>query len=250
MSVITVERPAAAAPAPSWSAGWWNLALRLVLLGVLSVAAVIALPSARPQSSTPGFLLDDLQSGRIHQVRFESQHAEVRWSDGWSQWYRASLEGSLPSLPASAQSVTLATEDSRYGTDQEWLSKAVYGLGDRRVDYQVVDGSRNQLSWARQLPWQGLSTAAAGAGLAAFFLMLTRREHRWGNRWAWLWMMAATSGLGIVLYLLLEPSPLWQKPSRPRPLPQRPVFLGGAGLLIALVMKPALALLALLVSAS
>ena len=253
MSVITVERPAPAAePKPSRFTRWWNVGLRLALLAILAVAAVVALPSARPHTRSPSEFLDDLQSGQVTAVRYVSGQNEVRWSEGWLQWYQAGLDAPLPPLPAPANGVTVDAEGSTEGTGHDWVSKAVFGLAGRRLSYDTIDtsGANGRLSWVDQLPWQGLSAASGGAALAAFVLMLFRREHRYGNRWAWFWVMAATSGLGSVLYLALEPAPLWQKPSRQRPLPARPIFLGGAGVLIAIALKPALALLALLVSAS
>ena len=78
--------------------------------------------------------------------------------------------------------------------------------------------------------------------------MLVNGGGRFGNRWAWFWVMAGTSGLGIVLFLVLEPSLLWQRRGRQRPMPSRPAFLGGAGLLIAVLLKPASVVLSLLVT--
>jgi hypothetical protein len=220
------------------------VALRLGLLGVLVVAAVAALPSARPQPSTTARFLVDLRSGQVSAVRYASGSVEVRWSDGWWNWYRASLEDPLPSLPSSPDGSTATSQD---GTAQTWLDNALGTTGHHRLDYEVISGS-DRLSWARQVPWHGLSAAAGGAALAAFLLMLSRRDHRFGNRWAWLWVMGTTPGLGVLLYLVLEQSPLWWRRAGRRPLPARPAFLGGAGLLIAVVLKPVIAVLSLLVS--
>jgi hypothetical protein len=220
------------------------VALRLGLLAVLVVAAVAALPSARPQPSTTAQFLNDLRSGQVSAVRYASSSVEVRWSDGWRNWYRASLEDPLPSLPSSPDG---STATSQYGTAQIWLDNALGATGHHRLDYEVISGS-DRLSWARQVPWHGLSAAAGGAALAAFLLMLSRRDHRLGNRWAWLWVMGTTTGLGVLLYLVLEPSPLWWRRSGRRPMPARPAFLGGVGLLIAVALKPAIAVLSLLVS--
>jgi hypothetical protein len=252
MSVIEVERPAPSAePAPSWFAGWWNLALRLALLMVLVGAAVIALPSARPQASTVGDFLSDLKSGRVSSARYVSSSVEVRWSRDWSHWYHASLQQMpLPQLPPSPDHFVVGTAND--GTAEQWLLTAIDATGHQGLDYGTVDNVKDtgRLSWADQLPGHMLSGWAKAAAVGAVVLMLFRREHRFGNRWAWFWVMLATSGLGGVLYLALEPSPIWQKPSRQRRLPSRPLLFGGVGLLLALALKPALSVLALLVSAS
>ena len=104
------------------------------------------------------------------------------------------------------------------------------------------------MAWVNELPWHGLSAAAGGAVLAGFLLMLINGGGRFGNRWAWFWVMTFTSGLGVVLFLLLEPSPLWQRGHRQQPLPPRPVLLGGLGFLVAVLLKPALGVLSLLVN--
>jgi hypothetical protein len=251
MSVIEVERPAAAAPAPSWFEGWWNLGLRLVLLAVLAVAAVVALPSAKPQSSDVENFLSDLRSGRVASVRYVGQSVEVRWSTDWSHWYHASLqEAPLPKLPPAPDGAV--ADNAPDGTADQWVQQALLATGHPRLNFDIIDTAHEpgRLAWAGQLPWHGFSVWAVTAAGLAFALMLLRREHRFGNRWAWFWVMGATSGLGAVLYLILEPGPVWQRPSRRRPLPPRPAFFGGAGFLIALAFTPALALVGLLVNAS
>jgi hypothetical protein len=249
MSVIEVERPAAVAPAPSWSAGWWNLGLRLVLLMVLAVAAVIALPSTRPQSSSVGNFLSDLRSDRVASVRYVSNSVEVRWSHDWSHWYHASLQQMpLPQLPKSPDGLVVGSDND--GTAEQWLLQAMDATGHRYLDYDKINSADGpgKLSWTAQLPWQALSSWAVVAAGLACALLLNRRKHRFGNRWAWFWVMLFTSGLGVVLYLALEPGPVWQRPSGRRPMPARPALLGGAGFLVALALKPTLVVLSLLVS--
>lgn len=252
MTVIEAERPAPAAPAPSGFAGWWNICLRLALLAALAAAAVVAAPSLRPHDSSPQRLFVDLSSGGVKSLIYDDHTRDLRWSDGWSQWYHIDLSlGDLPKPVIPGRSTAAGdadTEDNSSALDLTWVRDELTATGSRQV-VRIVDSS-DRLAWIQRLPWDGLSAAAGGAALGAFLLMLFRREHRFGNRWAWFWVMLATSGLGSVLYLALEPSPIWQKPSRQRQLPQRPLFLGGAGLLIAIALKPALAVLALLVSAS
>jgi hypothetical protein len=249
MATITLDRPASAPAQPPAPSGVWLTGLRVVLLLVLAVSAVAALPSARPTAASAARFVADLQSGSVASVRFLDGKDEVRWSTGWSSWYRADLSGPLPTLPRSPDGMSAGGITSEYGASYVWLERALDATNNRRIDEEVIE-KHERLSWAAMLPSHDLSAAAGGAALAGFFVMLINGGARFGNRWAWFWVMLATSGLGVVLYLALEPSPVWQRPSRQRPLPLRPRFLGGAGVLMAIALKPALAVLALLVSGS
>ena len=123
--------------------------------------------------------------------------------------------------------------DPQNDADAAWIAQAIDAAGSRQ-HFGIIDSSAG--SWSSQIPWVGVPTAASIAVILSFFLMLGRDRRRYGTRWAWFWVFAATSGtLGPVLYLLLEPAPLWRRTGST--LPARPRLSGGQGLAVALVLK-------------
>ena len=240
MSVIDAPRTAPAAPAPRSFAHWWDLGVRVVLLAVLLASLVAVLPSLRPDAGTTGRFLADLRAGDVTSVRYESNKVDVLWSDGWDRWYHADLESPLPVLGRSPDGMTPETDGSTSGTAESWVRMALDVTGRNSIDYQVLSGS-DQLAWKALVPWHRLSAAAGIAVFAAFVLLLYKGGQRFGNRWAWFWLFAIGGGaVGAVLYLAMEPSPAWRRTPYPRPLPERPALLGGAGFVVALVLKSAI----------
>ncbi|MEV7908302.1 hypothetical protein, partial [Streptomyces anulatus] len=69
------------------------------------------------------------------------------------------------------------------------------------------------------------------AELLAWLLMLTRGENRYASRWAWLWMFLVG---GSLLYVLLEPYPLWRGPYEV--LPARARLDGTQGFALAVAI--------------
>jgi hypothetical protein len=128
-------------------------------------------------------------------------------------------------------------DDPENNADAVWLLRAIDAAGSRQ-NYRVV-GSSDHAPWATLEPRYGFATAAGIATILSFFLMLGRDQRRFGNRWAWFWVFVTTGwAVGPPLFLLLEPAPLWHR--RARPMPARPALIGGAGLLVALVLMAVL----------
>lgn len=243
MAVIDVERTAEPAPAPRALASWWDLAVRVALLLVLLVGVGAALPSRLAQTRPIGQFLVDLRADRVTAIRHQNGSGELLWSDGWLHWYQGDLDQALPSPGRSRDGM----DPGDYNGDiddvaSSWVLHALDATGHDGLDYRVVDSS-DQLSWAKQVPWKGLSLAAETATLLAFVLMLSRMHRRFGTRWAWFWVFALAGVAAPILYLALEPLPVWRGGATRRAFPARPAFRGGTGFLVGLLLKAAIGIL-------
>jgi hypothetical protein len=194
-------------------------AIRVALLVVLAAAAVLVLlgDTARPATMTD--LLRDLRADRVGTIAYRGGSAE--WTAGV---WRFSAPVPDPS-----------------GEDREWLRRQIQATGSTLpVEDRVSDDSL----WAVRVPWRPLRYLAVAAWLLTFLIMLGRRRHRWANRWAWWWMFVIGI-VGPLLYLALEPVPLWHRhgPSAgPPPDPAEGIIRGGAGFGFALGLALAVSL--------
>jgi cytochrome b561 len=88
---------------------------------------------------------------------------------------------------------------------------------------------------------------ATAAWLVTFVVMLANRETRYANRWAWFWLF--THGLaGALIYLWLEPRPLWSRRGTDRDPERR--MRGPAGFLSAIMLAVVVSLLTVAVRAA
>jgi hypothetical protein len=65
--------------------------------------------------------------------------------------------------------------------------------------------------------------------------MLGTGRHRYANRWAWFWLFTVGQ-VGAVLYLILEPRPIWRPASRTAPTGRSPMG-GGSGFLLSILLS-------------
>lgn len=199
-----------------WSAGFRLVLLFVLLAGALSVAASVN-PPHRPESD----LTRDIAAGRVTYLDYDQHLREVRWVTGWWHWHET----------------TLATPDT--GADQSSNSDPAL----TRL-YRQIDGSGHFIPvrirsdqhpdfWPFKVVWDPLEMATVAAWVGTFLLMLCTTRHRYANRWAWFWLFTFGQA-GALLYLVLEPQPIW----RPRSWPPRlkPPIGGGTGLLWAILL--------------
>lgn len=183
-----------------------GIALLILLAGFISVAT-----SAQPRNADYTEFASALDRGAVALVVIdESPSSEqsvwtATWSTGPYQWRHG---------PVTADHVTAAQFTGR--------------MSDRGVRVKEDDGDDD--TFLIRWPFQDSSGFGVLLGLtwlATFVVMLSSRP-RWGNRWAWFWMFVIGQ-IGILIYLLIEPRPLW----RPRPgnvaAPDRTENLLGCG---------------------
>lgn len=210
---------------------WWGLAVRVVLLVALAAGAVSAAGSLRVSHRQEADLAADLAAGKVSYAEYDSATHQVRWVDGWWSWRQAVVDN-REGQPA-ADSGPGATD-----ADESWLYERVAG-SPRSVSMQIRnDAGTPPGRWLDRITWGPLRWAATLAGWLTLLLMLSRRDHRYANRWAWFWLFVIGQAPGLLLYPLLEPWPLWRRPWRPGS-PRVPIR-GGAGfgwsLLLALAI--------------
>jgi hypothetical protein len=241
MSVVQVERPAAPAPAPRTWTRWVDTALRVLLLAILLASWASALPSWTAKERPVRQFVRDLGVDRVTSIEYLDQSRELRWTNGGLHWYQASLAVSLPPPPPSDDlTVYGSSGDVNKAADRAWLARTLQAVHREPMSYREVDSSE-KLAWTDEVPWHGLSKAAALTVCVAFFMMLWRDRRRFASRWGWFWVFVVVgNGVGPFLFLVLEPSPLWQRDGL-RPFPERPAFRGGMGLVVALGLKLVLA---------
>jgi hypothetical protein len=243
MSVIQIELPAAPAPAPRAWGRWLDTALRLCGLAVLVLAWVSVVPADTAVQRSSAQLLGDLKAGKAHSVQYRNAPREVRWTDGGLRWYRTDISGvGVRGLAPTNGATTNDGSQSDPPDDdyRAWVARSI-ATSPSHVSYQEIDAAQ-EMSWTGQVPWRGLSLAAGLTSVAAFCLMLGRTDRRFGNRWAWLWaFLVLGNGAGPFLFLLLEPTLIWQRGPY-RLVPGRTAYRGGTGLVVVVGLKIVLAI--------
>jgi len=216
-----------------------QLVVRSVLLAVLVAWAVGAIAWTFPAPRSQADLSADLAAGRVAYLRLSQDGGEVRWVDGtWLRWRSAGItdwpasNGTQPSPDAS-----LVTGVARWLDEQAARSPhpvVVTRAGPAQDDYRAA------------VVWPPLGTAATGATVVAFLMMLSAPRRRYANRWAWFWLWVILP-FGDLLYLTLEPQPLWHRRVDDLP-PAGPVMRGGRGFVTAFALAFAAGIAAALVS--
>jgi hypothetical protein len=181
--------------------------IRGLLLAALLVAGAVGLVTDDPARADFQTLLHDVRAGDVRTVEIfnETQNAPiVRWRTSWWHWW----------------STTVGTDQAPNASGEDRVDvRATIEREARATGHEVDVESRSRSKlWTANLPWPLLSSVAGGAWLVALLLMFFNDRTRYANRWAWLWLFTF-GGAGALLYLWLEPRPLW----RPRQLQSAPL---------------------------
>jgi hypothetical protein len=191
----------------------------VLLLLVLATGGGTVVASVHPAARHQQDLVADLDAGRVTHLEYRSGDFHVRWVDGWWRWRETVLE----SRPVNGAGSTAQSSTA-------WLRARVDASGH---PVAVYDGATPRTGWwVNRVEPAPLKVATGVTLLVTFLIMLGRQRHRYANRWAWFWLFTIGQ-LGALLYLVLEPQPLWRPGSWP-PRPARSLTRGGVGCLWAI----------------
>ncbi|MER5620774.1 hypothetical protein ABT061_06965 [Streptosporangium sp. NPDC002544] len=200
--------------------GWrlLGLTIRTVLLLVLLFGVLVTVLSLTPRPGTRAELRAAAAADRVSFLEYDEQSGaihRVRWAQGPLIWREIGPEALLAERPAFTR--------ADLGGD---LSRS------RIRATEPDDSDRWELVplWVRKVPASVGGVWVLGAWVLASLIMLGSTP-RLGNRWAWLWLFTVGQA-GALLFLLLEPRPLWFEAGR-RPAPRERLG-GGRGFLLAL----------------
>ena len=175
---------------PDWIAG---LCVRMILLAVLLWGVLVTLAGTVPRERSAEEFWARWNAGQVTYVAEKLDHstpeprADLRWSTGPLTWYHST----------DLYSRYLRRDPPHYGWT-EVVHRRSYESGGRWV-----------LSvWPLRVPDPGTGWVVQITWFAALIIMLRTKRHRLANRWAWLWLFT-TGQVGALLYLVLEPRPLW-----------------------------------------
>jgi hypothetical protein len=217
-----------------WRPGdWWSTGVRVLLLLMLAVGAATAVASLRPAERHEADLIADLSAGRVTYLEYEGSDRRVRWMDGWWRWRQTKL------LSWNANGAGGSSADQPQGDAAlEWLNRQIDASGHPvGLRFREV---REPGWWLNRVEWGPLRTATLAAWVVTFLLMLGRSRHRYANRWAWFWLFTFGQA-GALLYLVLEPQPIWRPRSWPPRTGRAPVR-GGTGLIWSILLSIAVGL--------
>jgi hypothetical protein len=211
-----------------------GVVLRALCLAVLLAAGAVGLITDDPADADFQTLLHDVRAGDVRSVEIFDEGATdqtVRWSTSWRHWWSSTV--SVPPAPDAT---------SQDGVDvRATIEREARAAGH---EVRIESRSRSKL-WTANLPLRPLDAVAGFAWLAALLMMFFNDRTHYANRWAWLWLFTF-GGAGALLYLWLEPRPLW-RPRRMRPSPDRPPrrkVHGGVGFLYAILLGIVVSVLA------
>jgi hypothetical protein len=214
---------------------WWYGGFRLSLLLVLVAGMTSAILAMNPPMRPTEELTADVRAGRVTYLEYNFESNEIRWATGWWRWRTTIADP------------TWATNDPATGNRNpddralQWLRGQVAASG-HPVTVQMSVGN-NSRWWPVQIVWQPLQVLAMIAWLGTFGLMLLTSAHRYANRWAWFWLFTIGQ-VGALLYVVLEPRPIW-KPSSAAVPPGRTPAGGGTGCLWSFLLSIAVPMLML-----
>ncbi|GGO62665.1 hypothetical protein [Nonomuraea cavernae] len=200
-----------------------RLVLLFPLLGGLAVASASSLPSSRTLEQFRSVML----AGEVDRITYEVDDSDqlvfLVWSESPFAWRR--VEGRIADFAGPYTTARLTTDlgsasvqpslvvqqptsSSRIGVSSDWP----FGISG---------------GWWVSVPW-----------LLAFLAML-RFTPRLANRWAWFWLFTVGQ-IGVFVYLILEPRPLWRGPGEGLTRAKRVNGSGGCGysILLALASVP------------
>ncbi|MER5645016.1 hypothetical protein [Streptosporangium sp. NPDC002524] len=206
--------------APEVRRGWRivGLTIRSALLLCLAFGTLVFTLSVTPLPGTGAEFRAAAEAGRISFVEYEGRTGAVsyvRWAQGpllWREFRPRTPEEGVP-----AQVWKELRED--LGPSRVWSIEQSRSEGNGWIPGWAADTQRLVGG-----PWLVI-------GWILTFLIMLGSTPRLGNRWAWLWLFTVGQ-VGAILFLLLEPRPLWFAAGR-RPKP-RERLSGGWGFLTAI----------------
>ncbi|WP_336791472.1 hypothetical protein [Gordonia malaquae] len=205
-------------------------ALLVVTTGFVSAAAAF-----QPKAADHDQFARDVDRGAVDIVLIDSAESDalisaVTWSTGPFHWRTG---------PAAAVSVEVGEFKQR--------------MHDKGVEVDIARDAPKLISWPSRAPGWVVSVLAL-VWLVTFLAMVSSTP-RWANRWAWFWMFFVGQ-IGVLIYLLVEPEPLWRRAAGPGEVEMSPVeddlpelvpdsrIRGGMGFIFAGAMGIAAGLLA------
>ncbi|GAA2844361.1 hypothetical protein GCM10010517_00500 [Streptosporangium fragile] len=192
--------------------------VRLVLLFVLALSTVVVHFNQNPTLRPAEDLIADLRAGGVTEVVYDRNwpaYGTLTWSHGPLSWSQARFD--QPDDVWDPETTRLVPEALE--RRQEAFMARVRAAADPSVEIVRTEGFRGAVgspAYARW--WEPFAPVAMAAEVLAWLLMLTRPNPRYGTRWAWFWMFLTG---GSLVYVLLEPHPLWRGPYEVLPAPAR-----------------------------
>ncbi|MFG3438114.1 hypothetical protein ACGF0J_12810 [Nonomuraea sp. NPDC047897] len=190
--------------------------VRLALLALLLAGMVIISAGLSPASRTLEQFRGAVLAGEVDRVDYRVDGSGDVVSLAWSQsplsWYRV-----LAPIADAAEPYTAARlmADVRRAPVPPSLTSAPSGESDNNGVFP---------DWPFGVPggwWIATSWVLV-------FLAMLSSTPRLANRWAWFWMFTVGQ-LGVFLYLVLEPRPLWRGPGEGLTRPRRVDGVSGCG---------------------
>ncbi|WP_271215439.1 hypothetical protein [Streptosporangium carneum] len=226
---------------PAWSTApaWKGVpyGARLVLLFVLALSTVVVHLNQDPTLRGAEELVSDLRAGTVTEIVYDRDwpaYGTLTWANGPLSWNEAYFD---PPDDVWDPVTTRLVRPVLERRQAEFLDR-VRAAADPSVEITrsggfqrfglagMLMGSPAYARW-----WEPFAPLAVAAELLAWLLMLTRGDNRLASRWAWLWMFLVG---GSLLYVLLEPYPLWRGPQEA--LPTRPRLDGTQGFALAVAI--------------
>ncbi len=210
---------------------------RLALLFILALSTVVVHLNQDPALRGAEELISDLRAGTVTEVVYDRDwpaYGTLTWANGPLSWNEAYFDP--PDDVWDPQTTRLVPWELQR-TQGAFLAR-VRAAADPSVEIRRATGPQRfgmagllmgSPAYARW--WEPFAPVAVAAELLAWLLMLTRRDHRYASRWAWLWMFLVG---GSLLYVLLEPYPLWRGPYEV--LPARSRLDGTQGFALAVAI--------------
>ncbi|MGW0586519.1 hypothetical protein [Streptosporangium sp. NPDC002607] len=211
--------------------------VRLALLFVLAISTVVVHLNQAPPLRPASELISDLRDGGVTKVVYDRNwpaYGTLTWSHGPLSWSQARFD--QPDDVWDPETTRLVPEalERRQGAFLAQV-RAVADPGVEIVRTEGFGGLMGSPAYGRW--WEPFGPVAVAAEVLAWLLMLTRPNPRYASRWAWFWMFLTG---GSLLYVLLEPHPLWRGPYEVLPAPARIDGTRGFAIAVALLFGMAM----------
>ncbi|WP_062345869.1 hypothetical protein [Herbidospora yilanensis] len=205
---------------------WIHFVLRVVLLLVLLGGAVLVSATFRPSLRTLDQFRFALSSGEVDRVTWRGDDQGIwllTWSESPLVWHEVHGDG-------------LRDADGAYTIKRLRADAGHMAVQPSVVHVDDRSGGTILPEWPFRFPGGTQLWWPAAAWIVTFAVMLGSRP-RLGNRWAWFWLFTVGE-IGALLFLVLEPRPLWRGPGEKPgegPVHAKPIS-GGTGCLYSILL--------------